>query len=174
MCWTSLKEFGIPQARTAEEDIIVYKIVAVGVGGIYSYFQNFGYKKQKEYCLDGELIIDGTNDYYYSISNGFHSYSGMCKVWVDAKVFIVSVYSLTEKIYWNYINNATVVAECVVPKGSTYYENKNGEIVSNKIILTGRTLSGKEIYTGIINKLKRLIAPNKCMHFCDLFKKSKD
>lgn len=177
MCWTSLKKQGIPQPKTVEEDIIVYKVVTVNNRGIYSFFQNFAYKEQKDYCLGCELTVkDNVNDYYYVIINGFHSYDKKVKVSVNAN-FSVNVYSMDGAIYWNYVNHGIAIIECIVPKGSTYFENEDGEIVSNRIILTNRHLLAKEAYNQVINNPKSIKDPvfnGKCIHFCNLFEKAKN
>ena len=36
------------------------------------------------------------------------------------------------------LNNAYSIATFIIPKGSEYYENKAGEIVSSNIIYTGK------------------------------------
>lgn len=36
-----------------------------------------------------------------------------------------------------YYKSHVVIAEFIIPKGTIYYENTNGEIVSNRIMFTG-------------------------------------
>ena len=131
MCWISRNT---PIKRKANQDITVYKILRIsGDKSIHSpIYHTVWYIGQcKE---DHNLYVYFEGSYY--ISSGFHSLRrkplivemrSFCTYyeWVDGETKI----SIFSKGYNDY------VFKCVIPKGSTYYENENGEIVSNKLII---------------------------------------
>lgn len=122
MCWSSFH----PIKKVAEKDIIVYKVLNVSGK---SYYKGFCYEKGKLYSLNKQLKITNLN----YIKEGFHSYSeGSSFCWnIFFNTLIVK--SPSGLIYENYPKG--ILVRCVVPKGSEYYVNKLGEVVSNKIIV---------------------------------------
>lgn len=133
-------------AQIAKEDIIVYKNVILGDEKCMSPIHGFKYKFNKLYTsatlrpksiiglkfaddfsiydlrvgsyyfLDkkvnvarGEIIIDNKCCNYVVISKGFHSFKT------------------------KYRSHYNVI--CIIPKGSEYFEDETGLIVSNKIII---------------------------------------
>ena len=140
MCWSTYKNKNKGE-RTAKEDMLVYKIVKkYKEFGYVSYYRGMVYILDKEYsisnlkainCPDGKTIIN----------EGYHSYSAQeCNICINHNV--ISVYSknknkLEEDHYEASIPNSdrTAVVVCVIPKGSIYYKNEHGEIVSDHLII---------------------------------------
>lgn len=67
------------------------------------------------------------------ITNGLHSFSNSCKIiegdrWIDInyKTLELEVYDKDGKL-------KLYKLKCVVPKGSAYYENNRGELVSSRL-----------------------------------------
>ena len=122
MCWYNNR---IIPPKIAIEDIQVYKIVAKFDKGISSGVYPFKWESGVVY----QSKI-GINTYYsqMEITKGFHTLR-------DEPLF--------KGIYWYTSNKhllfcarpSHAVFEAIIPKGSTYYENKNGEIVSDKLIM---------------------------------------
>ena len=130
MCWTSC----VLNKRKALDDFIVYKLVKFDTfNTCKSLVYNYIYTFEKLYKLGFPLLSKNRN-YVYIIDEGFHS--------------CAHLHSLL------YIEDSldTLVVECTIPKGATYYVNGHGEVVSDKII----------IHTpNILSKIKQFIDNNK-------------
>ena len=135
MCWA-----GRVEKRIADKDITVYKVITHN-GVVYaSYYTNFTYEVGKRYD-GGKLIPQGSSDYGV-ISRGFHSYSaenthirlsGDCGIKVHARIYLNNpsqfIDGYDERWY------GTFLMACSIPKGTIYYENDRGEIVSESIFV---------------------------------------
>lgn len=138
MCWDSNKL----ETKIADKDIQVFKIVNWNNTSVY---QDFHYETGKEYesyvRIEREDWSD--NEGHYTISQGIHSYNSR-KVHVEYsyKDYFGNICSKYFKVVGN---NMTIdyfvrvymrlkCVDCVIPKGATYYENEQGEIVSNRLI----------------------------------------
>lgn len=124
MCFWKSKQ---SKVLIAKRDIKVYKIGSYADGDsfnpfFYSYF---------EYPVN--QIVFTEVKFTDTINWGFHSYIN-CKL-----VFFydeVSLYSCGKLILW--VSLPTVyLGEFIIPKGTTYCLNNNGEVVSNKLMYTG-------------------------------------
>lgn len=121
MCWTT--EIGRPVSHKARKDIICYKIVPTPNSEVvYSKIFHFEYHFGKLYKTDLGNVIQ--HPYYYSIDEGFHSYKKLPILWRN-------MYITAKSGFYNIYRH--VIIECVIPIGSTYYENEFGELVSNQI-----------------------------------------
>lgn len=133
MCW-STKNKNNATPIVAEKDIKAYKVLTVMGNLISSPCQYFRWKLGELYEEDIKVTTTELKTY---INNGFHSlkYPPFHKdgFWHngDKKLFSWGTYD--------------VVFEVIIPKGSVYYENKDGEIVSTALKL-------KEIYYHEIRK----------------------
>jgi len=128
MCWVSktLKK------RIATKDIKTFKVGDVIDDQLKSYYQDFFYDFNLLYSTNVEP--DYIHPYFHYILNGFHSYNfKKCKYFKDKFTNMLSVKS-SRIVIDKYYSSASVV-ECIVPKGTEYYENEYGEIVSNQIII---------------------------------------
>lgn len=130
------------QKKIAEEDITVYKELRhIYENVVSACYQDFNYTLEKLYkteitketpneiihtCFDYKdsvVLMEAYGDFWrtnvdlVSYAQGFHSAS-------DQNRFKVSYY--------------TSIYECVIPKGSEYYENLSGLIVSNQIIIKNK------------------------------------
>lgn len=120
MCWRSNK---LPKMCIAEQDICVYKIVrSINDFLCSSAIQNFQYQYKILYTQEEPILVQ-LGYISYVIEKGFHSY----KTYFKAK-------KKFHKFYEGSLYNMIIV-ECIIPKDSIFYENKNGEIVSNNIII---------------------------------------
>lgn len=128
MCWTCRIN---PIKQIAHEDFIVYKILVNGNSKYYKYHYTLG--KLEVLSKDMEVIWDNP---YFEISEGFHSYrvSKATQVADHYRLYFNDGYSdwyldVVEPFY------SVELYECTIPKGSIYYDNGFGEIVSNQIIV---------------------------------------
>ena len=123
MCWeTSLKECQIK--RIAVNDIQVYKIlkerrtwISNRVKYVSPYY-NFKYKLNKIY--KSRLELDQIRDDTLIIENGLHSFTSLQRT---------EYYRDTCEPYCE----TWIIFKAIIPKGSVYYKNGAGEIVSNKL-----------------------------------------
>ena len=119
MCFIINDDFKEP--LIAEEDIVCYKTCHESLliqDAYISILRGFIYEKGKRYDLDKPLKIK-LSDLFDShiIENGFHS-------------FCTYDYAKDETYYFS------LIMECIIPKGSTYYHNPDFvEYVSDSIIV---------------------------------------
>lgn len=132
MCWSSK----ILEKKIATEDIKTFKVGYERVTKLRSYYRWFIYDFNQLYETE---IYPEYSEGLYAITQGFHSYNPKkctyerCFNEVDknySKVQSKTIGKLIDKYFGD-----TSVFECIIPKGSEYYENEDGEIVSNQIII---------------------------------------
>ena len=141
MCWTG-KRFFERMPRIALRDIEVYKVLTKEGKSPYQDYQYEFNQETKQFFLKSNKCISGTIDIY----EGYHSYSKKCR-------FVKSFYDNTTYTYitvfpkkrkenpntfisgLSYYNN-NVIYKAIIPKGTIYYQNRDGEYVSEKIIVT--------------------------------------
>ena len=127
MCWYSTTK----NKLIAEEDISVYKIVRKLQNNICDSIDRFyKYNKGEEYvnpiCFE-ENILSG-----YTVHSAFHSYKYLSMIRVCRYGYQVFTPNHTWRI--DSIPFPCHIAKFIIPKGSIYYENIYGEIISDKII----------------------------------------
>ena len=165
MCWTkkfSSEDRCKDVLSTAQEDIECFKVVGVrklqyfkkfllGKKKIFSYFRDYKYNLNKLYKIDEIVVCKYLS--VYRIDCGFHSYSSkycsthwvlnsfqnlILEVRTNIHSFMgtgtIASYS-PESVYKKNLLEETKVVRCIIPKGSKYAINNNGEIVSDQIIL---------------------------------------
>ena len=145
MCWYT-KNKNNAKPIVAEKDIKVYKVLTVGGDSILSPCQYFEWELGVLYEEDIKVDTTGLETY---INNGFHSlkipplYNGGFWCIGDKKLFGRCTYD--------------VVFEAIIPKGSVYYENEDGEIVSTALKLEGIYLEEdiKNIYKELCYQEKK-------------------
>ena len=130
--------------KIADENIIVYKIGDVRCDNFFSacefYKYNRKFSNKKTKLKLQELSEDGKD--FYTIEKGYHSYSGDCKIINDimlsySPILITTIiFKVKNEQKASYHDNHCV-GIFVIPKGSEYYENAEGEIVSNQLIWSG-------------------------------------
>lgn len=127
MCYTAVtKEAQTP--HIANKDIKVYKLCKLCGNKVLSIVKLYTYiPYEKQLTINLKLL--NCHNYYY-IENGHHSYKHI--TFIDGTHIIIVNDHKCDTI----IDNA-IIGEFIIPKGSTYYENNSGEIVSSNIIFTG-------------------------------------
>ena len=153
MCWfinkTEFEDNPNQYHKVAEEDIFVYKIGDVIDNEFHPKIYNkFAYKPEvlnedisllfNEYSIY-EKNSTNSRPYGYNINNGYHSYSGECSICDN--YFIYGGYRIVDIKLSTLINNTfntPYIGKFIIPKGTEYYENDKGEIVSSQIMWTGK------------------------------------
>lgn len=132
MCWNGYSG----QKKVAEKDIEVYKIGRVQDNKFICEFRHFSYEKGGP----NEELVLRENRWMGSISinEGYHSYKRV-------SIQFNSLSGTIKFIYRGYVvhpyrDDLYDLATFIIPKGSIYYENIKGEIVSSNIMYTGRYL----------------------------------
>lgn len=149
MCWYISENSFIKNPekyhKIAVKDIVVYKFGNVKEKVFSSsFFSLFPYKPDviNEH-EELSYIKMGKGKYRERMINkGYHSYSGECKIDNINIVHDPNVFKIYSKDKKNnkYVINAYVhekIGVFIIPKGTEYYENEKGEIVSSTIIWTG-------------------------------------
>ena len=122
MCWISAKP---PIGKVAKKDKKVYKVLSVKDGMIYSpIWSFFKWKIGLTEKADIRLFAD------QMISSGLHSFSRKPYKKRNKDGVIMWTNLVGGKLGY-YPND--MLFECVIPKGSIYYENEYGECVSDHL-----------------------------------------
>ena len=136
MCWKiDKKEFKKNPTcyhKIAEEDVVVYKVGYVIDGKFIPYFRHdFTYTANS---LSKEVKLGSHIGYeYVSIDEGYHSYASSYKSFNELNLMM-----LLDGGLLNYKSDYEyVIGKFLIPKGSEYYENDKGEIVSSQLIWIG-------------------------------------
>lgn len=136
--------------QIAEKDIKVYKICINTDHMVVSYFQQYLYIPLE---ITPEISITFLEELGFNyIINGYHSYKS-CK-WYPRLSKYRYLAAVIEDTYKTYdAKHPVVIAEFIIPKGTIYYENTNGEIVSNQIMFTG-IIHKPVIHDGRVESIK--------------------
>lgn len=141
MCW-----IGKGPVKIAEKDIIVYKLghVFKSSGVFSSLYHGYNYHPKglnKEVNLVpivcGRKLSQLPSSCLGIIYSGYHSYRSISLSFMGlgSSSRIIFLGNIKDRIS---IWNGYYVATFIIPKGSEYYENENGELVSSNIIYTGK------------------------------------
>ena len=135
MCW-----IGTGPARIAERDIVVYKLgyIIETTKEFLSLYQSY------MYCPKGlnrvttlvpipQLLPSNLGIIY----SGYHSYKSISLPFNEIGIASRTILLGNTKGCIN-MRNRYYVATFIIPKGSTYYENCDEELVSSNIIYTGK------------------------------------
>lgn len=148
MCWKATAEY--IQPKMAEEDIPVFKIVTKHKKkrGMYEplyYNGDVIYKRDNTYTHE-DIVVEINNPclgHAYAINEGLHCYR-RDKVVFNPFVCVDSYGIPYGSPVWNTKSNHHIIdsglvsdrdrlMDCIIPKGTTYYENEYGEIVTTCI-----------------------------------------
>ena len=144
MCWIGY----IKDKRVAEKDIHCKKIIAMRDDNTLSgwYMPQHSYTLGKTYQEDIRIIYPYLNSEKINIGRGLHCYSDVCKMvkyvtpYSCYDYLIARLKKRSDVVYkkdeFLFRNAKPLIVEVIIPKGTTYYENDLGEIVTEKFILT--------------------------------------
>ena len=135
MCW-----IGKCDIKIAKRDFYVYKLGSVSDKGFKSLYQDFIYEPKE---INEEItLIPRKHPAFYPlcmIREGYHSYISISMPYSKLGLFSRKVY-LGKNLGTLLLCNSYYIATFIIPKGSKYFENIWGEIVSSNIIYTGKYL----------------------------------
>ena len=135
MCW----EGKVSDRKIATRDIKTKKIVEFINGSYCAYFRrNFRYELGKTYTAKIKPYKQEPSDTHCIIDTGLHSYAWDTKMTriTDGDIVVVCARECGIRMgRFYFLRNHILVMECTIPKGTVYYENEDGEIVSEKLII---------------------------------------
>ena len=145
MCWIEIKDN--INIQIADKDFKVYKIVLdANKQSCTSIVKGFIYTANTLYSIP--TIESKVIDPYcgkIKIEKAYHSYTGIHFI-CGASYYIFGGATRCKDVLFGKrricipFENYAYIATFIIPKGSTYIINTKGEIVSDKIIYTGRYL----------------------------------
>lgn len=130
MCWVGTNDEELTP-KVAEDNIPVEKIVMSGTN-IYNEEYWCSAYFNKEYELNTtykatRMFLNGC-----MVEEGFHSYKGV-RIIIDKELEGIRIYGKNNVKLDSWSIRGTAIMSCVIPKGSIYYENRHGEVVSDTI-----------------------------------------
>lgn len=135
MCWVSAEA----TQKVAEKDFYVYKIGQVLKDGTFvSHYKHFKYvPKTRNKTIS--LIVQVSCRSVYIIQQGYHSYkwTAFGDTYSNERCLCLGNYNNNLKENLSLYKHCCI-ATFIIPKGSKYYENEVGIIVSSDIIYTGK------------------------------------
>lgn len=139
MCWVTKNKKFIKK-RIAKEDIFVKKLMSKSMdtkfveSPCFDMVWEFGRceKYREKIAILKALNLD--KKLAYVIPQGFHSLSPTCNVKKINQNAVAFYESKKVFSFFDY-SNSFILVDAKIPKGSIYYENEQGEIVSNKLII---------------------------------------
>lgn len=142
MCWCSTKK---PKAKIAWLPKKVYKVVSYIMNSpIRGFHYNINEKNPKEkICVESYLNAEIPT---YIINKGYHSYSNKVKIkklkGINEDITVIDGLKngnlMVLQEYWK-------IYEAYIPFGAKYYENENGEIVSENLVITNKVIQNGKI-----------------------------
>ena len=145
MCWMEIKDN--INVQIADKDFEVYKIVLdANKQSCTSIVRGFNYTVGTLYAIP--TIESKVIDPYcgkIKIEKAYHSYTEVHFIW-DSSYYIHCGATICKDMLFGKrgicipFENDWYIATFIIPKGSRYIINTKGEIVSDKIIYTGRYL----------------------------------
>ena len=137
MCWTTKEK---PVLKIATEEIKVKKVLTINMNSPY-YSKKWEANKvyKLEHPIEPFEIRWGTE---WAIEEGFHSCANIYEHFINGTEYLSS-----SRIFnWMTFTISTFILpvcvfDAVIPKGSEYYENEYGEMVSNKLKIIGKCAS---------------------------------
>ena len=133
MCW-----IGKYAPRVARRDITVYKLGRILNNEFISLYQGYIYDIKS---INEEITliprIHPVLNHFCIFFEGYHSYTSISMPYSELGLFSRKIY-LGKKLSTLWLCNTYYIATFIIPKGSEYFENVTGEIVSSNIIYTGK------------------------------------
>ena len=165
MCWTTYKKENL-QKKTAKKDISVIKILLkTEDGALISPYRFTEYLLDKVYWSEIGQPIENLGHDMWVIYEGLHSYSpsgislaadiDSCTIRITPRNDAANLLD-----YWYQFAGA-VIFEGVIPSGSKYYENENGELVSDGLKIVSVIA---EIDSDLVFSTDKLQSLNERMH----------
>ena len=128
MCWYGR----LLDEKVAKKDITTYKILGRKGDVYFAPYRDFQYKVGKIYSTE---IKPNVYNLVIEIYEGVHSLHEDCRVQYSCPTafFIYNTFGLWIYSICTASNRNVVIAKCTIPQGTRYFENEDGEIVSESI-----------------------------------------
>lgn len=126
MCFYKTKE---SKVLIAKRDIKVYKL------GTYADDDSFNPFFYKDFTYSVNQTVFEKVEFTNIVEQGLHSYI-MCKL--VPFTIDTDLYSCGNLLYSLSVVYAIYLGEFIIPKGATYCLNRNGEVVSDVLVYTGK------------------------------------
>ena len=144
MCWITYNK---PDPIIASKDIPIYKIMHFKREFLFrkkfiSAFREFQYKLGETYTVEMGILTPIRDTYEgiywrYYIDRGFHSYNPLVTyITKDIALPSMTIKCRDHSLGGFLLSDNLVILYGYIPRGACYYENENGECVSNMIKLT--------------------------------------
>lgn len=145
MCWTEIKNN--INIQIADRDFKVYKIVlGASKKSCISLVRGFNYTVDTLYEIPTiESKVIGPYCEKIKIEKAYHSYTGIHFI-CNSSYYIRDGATRCKDLLFGKrgvcfpFENKAYIATFIIPKGATYIINTQGEVVSDKIIYTGKCL----------------------------------
>ena len=145
MCWIDTTDN--INVQIADKDFKVYKIVLdANKQSCTSIVRGFNYIVDTLYAIP-TIESKVMNPHYWKIKveKAYHSYTGIHFICGASYYILGGATRCKDLLFGNKavcipFENEAYIATFIIPKGATYIINTKGEIVSDKIIYTGRYL----------------------------------
>ena len=145
MCWIEIKDN--VNVQIAYKDFKVYKIVLyANKQSCTSIVRGFNYTANTLYSIPTtEAKVINPYCEKIKIEKAYHSYTGIHFICGASYYIFGGTTRCKDLLFGNKavcipFENYAYIATFIIPKGSTYIINTKGEVVSDKIIYTGRYL----------------------------------
>lgn len=134
MCWTG--KITDKHIATAG-DMPVYKVLLINGDKLLSPYRDMPYVENMLYTQKIRPIGEGE----IGIEAGLHCYSGSCTVKMKnaySDKYVIVDTKRCFRVYYESNNGIMAVFRGIIPKGTVYYENEHGEIVSEGLKILHR------------------------------------
>jgi len=160
MCWYGKRS----DKKVAKTNIEVQKVLMMCDKDVDRFLSPYRYEvytaneEKKHAIVVRDDIVDESKEEPIRIDIGLHSYSRKCKMRKPIPKALQTNYLIVYPKNYNYqsklfgnthtyseriiysLRRMPVMVKAIIPKGTTYYENSKGEIVSDKLIITNKIL----------------------------------
>ena len=142
MCW-EINKWAYTQntkkyRKVADKDIFVYKIGYKDGNGFSPYYRDEFIYNANMPNEEIKLYVNSSQVFDFRVDEGYHSYSGKCELIKSFYDICVYPKFYNERCLDYYDFDDPFIGEFIIPTGTEYYENEEGEIVSSNIIWTGK------------------------------------
>ena len=148
MCW-EINKWAYTQntkkyRKVADKDIFVYKLGYKDGNGFSPYYRDEFIYNANMPNEEIKLYVNSSQVFDFRVDEGYHSYSGECKyfyeIWPRGKIFCVETINKEKPTSFigDYFDKSNIIGEFIIPKGTEFYENEFGDIVSSQLVWTGK------------------------------------
>lgn len=127
--------------KVADKDIFVYKIGYKVDKGFSPYYRDEFIYKANIPNEEIKLYVDNIQVFNFRVDEGYHSYSGECIFsygkWLGEKCLKINSRVKSTCLIEDIIKEDVIIGKFIIPKGTEYLENEEGEIVSSQLIWSG-------------------------------------